>query len=90
MPILEVSDLPGDRSQLYRSQMVNDIRRAAEQPGICSSLASCGRLKPFRLDVPRREASSLTSMRCSMASTTLAQPRKHVGMIDSVCGRVLG
>ena len=49
MPILEVSDLPGDRSQLYRSQMVNDIRRAAEQPGICSSLANRSRSKPYWL-----------------------------------------
>ena len=35
-PILEVSELPGDRNQLHRSQLVNEIRRAAEQPGICA------------------------------------------------------
>eukprot|EP00435_Cladocopium_sp_Y103_P056642 s671_g19.t1 len=33
--VLEVSDLPGDRSDLHRSQTVSHLRRAAEQAGTC-------------------------------------------------------
>ena len=35
VPVLEVSTLPGDQSDLHRSQVVSDIRRAAERPGTC-------------------------------------------------------
>ena len=35
VPVLEVSTLPGDQSDLHRSQVVSDIRRAAERPGMC-------------------------------------------------------
>ncbi|CAK9032378.1 Putative uncharacterized transmembrane protein DDB_G0290641 [Durusdinium trenchii] len=34
-PVLEVSDLQTDRNQLHRSQIVNEIRRAAEREGTC-------------------------------------------------------
>eukprot|EP00439_Symbiodinium_sp_Y106_P049540 s2586_g6.t1 len=33
--VLEVSNLPGDQSDLHRSQIVSEIRRAAEHPGLC-------------------------------------------------------
>ena len=33
--VLEVSDMVGDQSQLHRSQVVNEIRRNAEKPGVC-------------------------------------------------------
>ena len=33
--VLEVSNLPGDKSDLHRSQIVSEIRRAAEHPGLC-------------------------------------------------------
>ena len=35
VPVLEVSRLPGDQSDLHRSPVVSDIRRAAERPGMC-------------------------------------------------------
>ncbi|CAE7399437.1 unnamed protein product [Symbiodinium natans] len=34
IPVLEVSDLPGDHSDLHRSQVISDIRRAAERPDL--------------------------------------------------------
>ncbi|CAL1163139.1 unnamed protein product [Cladocopium goreaui] len=37
--VLEVSDLPGDRSDLHRSQTVSNLRRAAEQAGTCVMIA---------------------------------------------------
>lgn len=36
---LEVSDLPGDRNDLHRSQMVSNLRRAAEQARTCVMIA---------------------------------------------------
>lgn len=33
--VLEVSDMVGDQSQFHRSQVVNEIRRNAEKPGVC-------------------------------------------------------